>query len=69
MVGVVQAHPSWSCGVVALGAAMGAMVHAETSLVSALPWGAAEAVAVMAGYCLLGPWLGMRHRSTVPAVR
>jgi hypothetical protein len=40
-----------------------AMVHAETTALDALPWGAAQAIAVVLGFVLLGPTLGLRTRS------
>ena len=68
IIGFVRAHPTLSCAVIAIAAAIGAMVRAETTLVSALPWGAAEAVAVVGGYALLGRRIGVCDRaSTVPA--
>lgn len=41
-------------------AAAGAMSHAETTFAAALPWGALEAAAVVAGFTVLGPQLGLR---------
>jgi len=45
--------PTATCAMVALIAAIAAMSHAETTVVGALPWGAAEASGVIAGYLLL----------------
>ena len=37
------------------------MSHAETTVTGALPWGIAQAVAVIGGFVLLGPALDLRR--------
>ena len=56
----VGRHPVVSCGLVSVASGMGAMRHAETTMIGALPWGIAQAVAVVAGYVALGPALELR---------
>lgn len=56
-------RPSLTCAAVALVAAASAMSHAETTVGRALPWGVAEAAAVVAGFVLLGPCLEVRSLS------
>ena len=58
---VVRRHPVVSCAVATLVAVPSAMSHAETTLTGALPWGIAQAVAVIGGFVLLGPALGLRQ--------
>jgi hypothetical protein len=53
-------RPWLTCGLVTLASSAAAMRHAETTLIGALPWGLAEAVAVVAGYVALGPALELR---------
>lgn len=36
------------------------MMHAETTVSGALPWGVAQGAAVVGGYLLLGPTLELR---------
>ena len=63
-IGVVRRYPLLSCAVVALLCAAASMAHAETTVYGALPWGLAQAVAVVAGFVLLGPALGFRRHAT-----
>ena len=60
-------HPRPTCACAATVAGLAAMSHAETTVLSALPWGATQAAAVVAGYLLLGPALELR--STKPIHR
>ena len=61
-VGVVRAHPVFSCLVFAGLSAVPATSHAETTLSGAIPWGIAQAASVVFGFILLGPLLGLRPR-------
>jgi hypothetical protein len=61
-IAVVRRHPVPSCALVAVVAGAGAMSHAETSVLAALPWGIGQALAVVVGYVWLGPSLGLRAR-------
>ena len=54
-------HPVVSCGGIALAGAVSAMAHAETTIAGALPWGVSQAAAVVVGFVLLGPALGLRR--------
>ncbi len=58
-------HPYPTCALTAIVAGLSAMSHAETTVLGALPWGVAQAAAVIAGYVLLGPALELR--ATKPA--
>lgn len=53
-------HPVLSCAFVAAAAGATAMMHAETTVSGALPWGVAQGAAVVGGYLLLGPTLELR---------
>ena len=53
-------RPQLACAFVAIAAALVSMSHAETTVQGALPWGAIEAAAVLAGFLLLGPTLELR---------
>jgi hypothetical protein len=58
----VHRYPVLSCATVTIAAATWAMSQAETATVAAaLPWGISQAVAVVAGFVLLGPALDLRH--------
>lgn len=59
----VSHRPRLSCAVVAFVAAAAAMSHAETTWTGALPWGAAEAAAVIGGFVWFGPSLEVRSLS------
>ena len=59
-VGWVGRFPRTTCAVVAIAAALGAMANADTTVRGALPWGIAQAAAVVAGFVLLGPALQLR---------
>jgi hypothetical protein len=63
VIALVRRHPAAMCAVVAVVAAAGAMSHAETTVVGALPWGIAQVAAVVLGFVVLGPRLGLRERS------
>ncbi len=62
IVDLVVAHPIAACVATLLVASASAMSHAETTVLGALPWGVGEAAAVVAGFVLLGPALGLRRR-------
>ncbi|MGZ4768271.1 MAG: permease prefix domain 1-containing protein [Ilumatobacteraceae bacterium] len=53
-------HPHPTCALTAVVAGLAAMRHAETTVLGALPWGVAQAAAVIIGYLLLGPALQLR---------
>jgi hypothetical protein len=60
-IAVVHRYPITSCAIVTLAAAAWAMSHAEApSFLAALPWGIAEALAVVVAFVALGPILGLR---------
>jgi hypothetical protein len=60
---LVHHHPVVACGAVMLAASAWAMSRAEAaSVIAALPWGAGEAAAVVLGFVVLGPLLGLRPR-------
>ncbi len=54
-------HPVVACVTTAILAAASAMLHAETTALGAIPWGVAEAAAVVAAFLLIGPSLGLRR--------
>jgi hypothetical protein len=58
--GFVQQRPFFSTVAAALVAAGFTMWHAETTLSGSVPWGIAEIVSVVAGFVLLGSFLGLR---------
>jgi hypothetical protein len=60
LIQVVQQWPWTACVTIAIFAAIAVMSHAETTVTSALPWGAVEAAAVVAGFVVLGPPLRLR---------
>ena len=61
VIALVRRRPVVSCAAVTMAAATWAMLQAETATVpGALPWGISEAVAVVAGFVLLGPVLQLR---------
>lgn len=60
-VAVVRRHPVLSCTAVAALSVWPAMAHAETSVAGALPWGIAQAVAVVVAFVVLGPVLELRQ--------
>jgi hypothetical protein len=53
------AAPVVACAAAAAVGALGAMSHAETTFAASLIWGAIEAIAVVAGYIVLGGRLGL----------
>jgi hypothetical protein len=59
-IGWMGRHPRPTCALAATIAGLAAMSHAETTVLGALPWGVTQAVAVIAGYVLLGPALELR---------
>ena len=60
VIDLAQAYPVVTCVVTAGLAAASAMSYAETTVLGAVPWGLGEAAAVVAGFVLLGPSLGLR---------
>ncbi len=60
-IAVIRRHPATSCAVAAVAAGVSAMMHAETTVVGALPWGVSEAAGVVLCYLVLGPVLGLRR--------
>ncbi len=60
-IALVKGHPIISCCTTACFTALLAMSHAETTFAGALPYGLTEAVAVVLGFFLLGPTLGLRR--------
>jgi hypothetical protein len=62
LIQVVRRWPSSVCGVVAGVGALVAMSGAETTVTGAIPSGIFEASAIVAGFVLLGPRLGLRVR-------
>jgi HAAS len=65
VVSLVLDHPIAACVTTAIVGAASAMRHAETTALGALPWGVAEAAAVVIGFVLLGPRLGLRRGLSV----
>ncbi len=63
-IAVVISHPVVSGGVVAALSVWPAMARAETTVAGALPWGAAQAAAVIAAFVVLGPVLELRKRQS-----
>jgi hypothetical protein len=63
-VDLVQRHPVAACASLAALSGLTAMSHAETTAVGSIPWGALQAGAVVLGFVLLGPPLGLRERRT-----
>jgi hypothetical protein len=61
---IVQQHPVVPCAALAALAALAAMSHAETTAVGSLPWGLLQAAAVVLGFVVLGPSLGLREQRT-----
>jgi hypothetical protein len=61
LIGIVRSHPVVSCVAAALVTGGLAMSHAETTFTGALPWGVVQAGAVLIGFALLGPALGLRE--------
>jgi hypothetical protein len=60
----VGRRPRTTCAVVAIVAGLGAMANADTTVRGALPWGIAQAAAVVAGFVFLGPALQLRATQT-----
>ncbi len=60
VIDLARAHPVVTCIVTAGVAAASAMSHAETTVLGGVTWGLGEAAAVVAGFVLLGPTLGLR---------
>jgi hypothetical protein len=56
----VRRHPVASCAAFAALSVVPAMTHAETTVAGALPWGVMQAAAVVLGFIVLGPSLGLR---------
>lgn len=63
-VDLVQRHPVAACASLAALSGLTAMSHAETTAVGSIPWGVLQAGAVVLGFVLLGPPLGLRERRT-----
>lgn len=63
-VSIVQRHPVALCAAFAALSGLAAMSHAETTAVGSLPWGVLQAAAVVLGFAVLGPPLGLRERRT-----
>ena len=63
-IALVRRHGVVSCLSVAVGSAALAMTHAEATVGGALPWGAVQALAVVLGFTVLGPRLGLRPEPT-----
>lgn len=63
-IAVVRRHPVVSCTVIAALSVWPAMAHAETTFTGALPWGIAQAAAVIIAFIVLGPALGLRQPQT-----
>ena len=61
VIGIIRDRPLVSCAFVAIVASFWAMVHAEATFSGALPWGIVQAAAVVIGFVLLGPTLGLRR--------
>jgi len=61
VIAFVRRSPFIACAAVACVAAGSAMTHAETTVTGALPWGLAQAAAVVIGFLVLGPTLEL-HR-------
>lgn len=61
VIGFVRRHPVASCSAVAALSVVPAMSHAETTVAGALPWGLMQAAAVVLGFIVLGPSLGLRR--------
>ena len=61
VIAFVRDHPVITCSVVTSLATWTAMTHAETSVAGALPWGIAQATAVIVGFQVLGPRLELRR--------
>lgn len=65
LISLVHRFPVLSCAAATLAATTWAMSQAETAtIVGSLPWGISEAAAVIAGFVLLGPALGLRSAAT-----
>jgi hypothetical protein len=60
-IALVTLHPVESCTAVAALSIWPAMAHAETTFTAALPWGIAQAAAVIIAFMVLGPVLELRH--------
>jgi hypothetical protein len=63
-IALVRRHPVISCLGVVIVSSASAMMHAETTVSGALPWGAIQALAVVLGFAILGPTLGLRPERT-----
>jgi hypothetical protein len=63
IIGFVRLHPITAAVATSVLAAAMAMWHAETTLSGSLVWGFAEIGAVVAGFLLLGPLLGLRSQT------
>jgi hypothetical protein len=61
-IALVRRHQVVACGAATVVAAYGAMSRAETTLLASIPFGVAEAVAVVVGFLHVGPMLGLRER-------
>ena len=62
VISVIKRHPIVPLLFVAILSGLSGMNKAETStLQQALPWGAAEVMATVLGYLLIGPYLGLRE--------
>lgn len=57
----INHHPRSTCAAAAILTGLAAMSHAETTALGALPWGATQAAAVIAGFVLVGPTLELRE--------
>lgn len=68
IVAFARRHPTGTAVATSAIAAAFAMWHAETTLSGSLVWGVAEMVAVVAGFVLLGPHLGLRGPTTPGSV-
>lgn len=61
-IGAIKRHPTTPLLFIAILSGLSGMNKAETStLQQALPWGAAEVLATVLGFLLLGPYLGLRE--------
>jgi hypothetical protein len=61
---LVRRHQITACAALAAIAAPTAMSHAETTVAAAIPWGVLQTAAVVLGFVLLGPSLGLRETGT-----